>query len=224
MNKIGMTVALLACIAGGTLFSQQGMEESWVSLGAEFGNYFDYAPEKTGYTGAAGGNLKGYGFFDRGNVGLFFHYGFLYPVLDPERPDVALLWDSIIGPGFRVHFSDTVKLYFGAGIGWILGASESQKGAKTYTNGIIRIGVGGDLGIKVDLTETVYLNVGLTASCFFFNYEFRSVSEKIDDQTVTETQLPGGRTANSLFFGVKPYIGIGFNAYSEKPQRGKPPK
>jgi hypothetical protein len=220
MKKNGIFAILLIC-GSGALFS---FEESWTRFGFEFGNYIEHSVDGTSYTGAPGFNIGIYGFSDNQNIGIFLHYGMLFPVISDEDWDIGFMQDIIIGPGFRYSFSDAFKLHFGAGVDWLIGGSSYEKDSITYRKTVTNLGIAGDVGVKFDITDFFYVNAGLTLSCFFLGFEGRSVSERIDNKTFRETQLSDRRIEEFVGFGIKPYLCVGINAYSEKSKWGKPPK
>jgi hypothetical protein len=55
------------------------LEETWVSMGFEFGNSIENSPDEgTTYIGAPGFNLATYGFSDKRNIGIFLHTFFCF--------------------------------------------------------------------------------------------------------------------------------------------------
>lgn len=220
MKKPGI-VMVLVFLGGIRLFA---LQESWVSYGFGFGNYLDRTAEEGAYTGMPGFMFGAYRFGERRNVGWFSQWGILFPTISPERWDTGYGFDFIAGPGFRAHLGDTVNLHFGVGIDWLFEGSGYTEEATDYSRWRSSVGIGGDMGIKVDLTDNVYIDLGVTGSYFFLGWESRQKSVKIDEQTTTRTKLSGGRIADFLAFGVKPYLCIGFNSYVGKTALGKPPK
>jgi hypothetical protein len=83
----------------------------------------------------------------------------------------------------------------------------------------IGLGLGGDIGIKYDITDVIYLDCGITLTYNFANY--RSTESTIDNWVNTKQEFSGW-TNNFSMVGLKPYIAIGFNYYQEKGKWGKP--
>ena len=225
MRKV-IFFALVAVMGANPLFAQQ---ESWISMGFEFGNSFEYTDGGNTYIGAPGFNISGYSFYDKKDAGFFFHYSFLFPVLingDGSIYDYDLQWEFIIGPGFRYNFNENLKLQFGIGIDWMfIFASYNQNilGNLTYfAKDASNFGIGADIGIKYDITDYFYINAGLTVSYMFYNYTSISSSYSPTNYETILTQIFDGNIKGYGMLGIKPYICIGFNNYSEKAVWGKP--
>ncbi|MDR0563071.1 MAG: hypothetical protein LBG73_10340 [Spirochaetaceae bacterium] len=220
MKKIA-TLALTLALGGSALFA---LEEDWFTIGFEFSNYIEHSSDGTKYIGGPGINVKGYSFNDNHDIGFFILSSILFPLIGIEDETFSLQDDIIVGPGFRYRFSDRLALHFGAGIDFLFGLSLNTKDQINYTRLYINWGIGGDLGLKFDISDVIYIDLGTSLSCFFLGYESLTKSFKRDDATTVQTDLGSGRIQDFVSFGIKPYIGIGFNVYQEKPIRGKPPK
>ena len=182
MKKI-VFFGFVAVIGISPLFSQ---EETWSSVGFEFGNSIESADKAATYIGAPGFNLNVYSFSDRKDIGFFCHYSFLFSVVasgDGNIRDYNLQFEFIVGVGFRHSFSENLKLQFGAGIDWMpifASYSETISGNPTDFSKIAsNLGIGADLGIKYDITDYFYINGGLTFSYMFSNYTSIDASRRI---------------------------------------------
>jgi hypothetical protein len=219
MKQYGFMAALLIC-GGSAVFSFQ---EGWMSLGFEFGNYIERRAEGTDYTGAPGFNLRSYSFDDARNVGFFFHWSFLVPVVG-DYTEFGSRYDFIFGPGFRYGFSDNLTLHFGVGLDWMIGGGKYTEDSVDYSRSLTAWGIGGDIALKFDLTDSVYINAGAALSCFFLGNESRSKTYKEGDDTTVIIQLSDGKIQDFVSFGIKPYLCIGSNVYAERAKWGKPPR
>jgi hypothetical protein len=216
-----MVIGILIC---GTL-AAFGLEETWLSVGFEFGNSIEHYDDKTTYIGSPGFNFNGYGFVDKRNVGIFFHYGFLAPVVttgDGAIEDYGFQMDFLLGPGFRYSFNDNLKLQFGIGVDWGPIFSDYTKDDKDYARLLYNLGIGADVGIKYDITDFFYLSGGVTLSYMFYNHTTLYSYEKVSNSETTQKREIDESIKGYGMFTAKPYIAIGFNYYQEKRVRGKP--
>jgi outer membrane protein W len=85
-------------------------------------------------------------------------------------------------------------------------------------------GIGADVGIKYDMTDFCYISGGLTVSYLFTNYTTLYASKKTSNAESTQTRIINERVKGYSLWGIKPYIGIGFNYYQEGGVWGKPKK
>jgi opacity protein-like surface antigen len=232
-----LIIALLAVAAlSGAVFADTESEaeqvetgkltEGWYSFGFEFGNSFEHTDEGTFYIGAPGFNLNAYSFRNKKNVGVFFHYSFLFPVVkSDETYDVQ--FDYIFGPGFRYSLSENLKLKFGAGISWsIISGNYTERSSpkKEQSRVAMNWGVGADAGIKYDITDSFFINAGVALSYMFFNhtslYE-TSWSRTSDSEFSRKTTFDDSIKGYGLF-SARPYLSVGFNYYGRESVLGKP--
>ncbi len=220
MKKM-LFVCLLMLIINVFSFS---LEESWLSTGAGFGNYIE-KDKALGdfYMGAFGINLSGYGFWNKKNIGIFYNYGFLFPSVNniENNFDPILQFDFLWGVGFRHHISEKLKLHYGIGFNVFFSSfmDRIDRDHKT-TDYRIGLGIGGDIGIKYDITDVVYVDFGTSLSYNFASY--RNVKSTNDNWTNTK-QEASGWINNFSMIGIKPYIAVGFNVYEESNGKwGKP--
>jgi hypothetical protein len=65
--------------------------------------------------------------------------------------------DFILGPGFRYNLSEKLKLHFGIGIDVNLFALlDSTNSDVKSTDNRTALGLGGDIGLKYDITDVIY--------------------------------------------------------------------
>jgi hypothetical protein len=219
MKHYVVVVLLLVC--GSTVaFS---LDEIWNLYGAEFGQYYERS-ENNGDNdlGSSGFNVVTYNFTDKKNSGSFLHYSFLLPILEQstiDNYDGILLFDLLLGPGFRCNVSEKFALTFGIGISMMWNFSEYSVGALDYTIDATNLGVGGDIGLKFDITDKFYIGFGVSFTYSLLN--FTTIYAYSANRTIRMT-VYDDYTFDYTMIGVKPYIGIGSNFYQEKAVRGKP--
>jgi hypothetical protein len=212
------------------------LTETWETIGFEWGNFFEDNPA-SGNTFLSspgfGGNV--YSFKDRRDSGIFAHVSVLFPVFkstdgNASRPetdianlDSAIQLGMIIGPGFRYHFNERLKLIFGFGFdlterfAW-LREHDGDTTTQEYINFSFNMGVGGDIGVKYDLTDKLFLSAGATISVDFLTWGVAEASSTAALKSRTTDWSDVKMSAS-----IRPYIAIGFNTYSEQPAVfGKP--
>ena len=223
-------VVVLALVLGvnSILFS---LEEGWFATGTNFGNYFQNdANLGNFYAGSFGINFSGYAFWNHEkNIGLFFNYGLLLPYQNPLAGNTidgnynqVVSGDFLLGPGFKYHLNDKLTLHYGIGFNFTMFnfLDRTNDNVKS-TDDRYGFGIGGDIGLKFDITNIVYLNFGTTLTYNFANYR---VAESTTDNWTNTRRDSSGWVNNFSMFGIRPYIAIGVNMFSEsvKTQWGKP--
>ncbi|MDR2662298.1 MAG: hypothetical protein LBC31_04800 [Treponema sp.] len=213
MKKAAVFIGLLSGI-GFFAFSQQ--QETWVSLGFEFGNYFEnISDSRNTYVGSPGMNLNFYSFGYQKKFGLFNRNSFLSPVIKTGESNdftYGMQMAFVLGPAFRYAFNNNTTLQTGLGVNVAGIYVDYPEGAYTYPVNSMVFGLGGDLGVKFDLTDTIFINIGSAFSFNFFNaFSVESVPPAVRNWLDNYTALE-----------VKPYICIGINSYTENSHYGKP--
>jgi hypothetical protein len=224
MKKIVWGFVLFLALTSVTFSLEESwLSESWLSIGTNFGSYFDNGSDVGNfYIGSPGINLSGYGFWNKKNIGMFFNYGLLFPVVDNKNNyEPVVQGDFILGPGFRYNINEKLKLHFGIGIDVNLFAllDRTNIDIKEATDKRIALGLGGDIGLKYDITDVIYLDFGAALSYNFAGH--RLVESTVDNWTNTKRETSGWINGYSMI-GIRPYIAIGFNYYQEKGKWGKP--
>jgi hypothetical protein len=100
---------------------------------------------------------------------------------------------------------------FGFNINWINFFDKINDDVKTIDRRL-GLGIGGDVGLKYDITDTVYLNIGTALTYNFLNYR---TAQSTADNWINTRQDSSGWTFNPMF-GIRPYFAIGVNFYSRK--------
>lgn len=228
MKRFVMLFGFLACM-NFVIFSQEETKEDrietvWLSLGFNWGNYFDSGTDIGDfYSGSPGINFNSYGFYNQKNIGFFGNIGLMFPAVNSIGNDYnpIIHGSYIIGVGFRHKINEKINLHFGIGPNFdqyylLNRVNDNIK----FTDSRYSLGIGGDIGLKYDLTDSIYIDFGTTVSYSFASY--RIVESTSDNWTNTKKELGGWESGS--FFGIKPYIAIGFNLYQKtsKVKMGKP--
>jgi hypothetical protein len=213
MKKAFLFIGLIFGIG---LFAFAQQQETWMSLGFEFSNYFEnIADSRNTWVGSPGANLNFYFFGHQKKLGFFNRNSFLFPVAKTGTSNdftYGTQMAFVIGPAFRHAFNDRLALQTGLGVNITGIYVEYDEGAYTYPVSSMALGVGGDLGLKLDLTDVIFINIGGAFSFNFLNtFTVKSMPQ------VVENWLN-----NYMAVEVKPYICVGINSYTENSQYGKP--
>jgi hypothetical protein len=213
-------------------FSQEEIwEDGWLALGIDFGNYFQNDSNLGNfYAGSLGINFSGYGFWNHEkNIGVFFNHALLLPYQNPlagntidSNYNQVVSGDFLLGPGFRYRINEKLNLHYGIGFNFSLfNFFNKSNDDDKFTDQRYGFGIGADVGLKYDITDVVYLNIGTTLNYNFANYR---VAESTSDNWTNTRRDSSGWVSNFSSFGIRPYFAIGINFYSKKAQWGKPKK
>lgn len=207
--------------------------ESWMSLGFESGHFFEHASDSTytanSYMSSPGIAFSGYTFWNDKNVGLFIHDSFLFPQkmssditgktedIDLDIYDFFVQVGIIFGPGFKYDFSEQLKLHYGIGLSILETAAKYSKDYQYYGNVsfsmlAFNFGLGGDIGIKYDITDSFYLDLGS-----IINYDFKnhtSIQSSYGDSSAWSN-------SNYRMISFRPYFCLGLNFYKTNEGLGK---
>jgi hypothetical protein len=203
--------------------------ESWVGLGFGWEHFFESSTadgqRAKAYLSAPGIAFNSYGFWNRGNVGIFTSMAFLFPDkgsidVDGIRADVDLsVYDTLfqfnltIGPGFRFNLSENVSLQLGAGLNYMQTTGAYTTYVAGYSDKIgyamlaFNLGLGGDIGIKFDITDSFFFCAGSALSYDFANHT----------AVYSSFGSASGWAGNYSMMGIRPYLYIGINLWAEEP-------
>jgi len=233
MKKVVLCAALIVC-AGMVGFSQEEARSSrlkppsfrtdmWFTTGAAFGNYF-FTGTQVGndYIGSPGINLSFYALFGQKKIGLFFNYGILFPVIYSagQNYDQSVQLDFILlGFGYGYDINERLKLHLGIGPHLSFFSLIDSADKIKVTNSMLGLGVGGDIGIKINLTKFVCLDFGATLA---YNFAvLNEISTEIEGDynwRHRKTETSSWNNISSIM-GIKPYIAVGFNLNTAKLRR-----
>jgi hypothetical protein len=91
-------------------------------------------------------------------------------------------------------------------------AVPGYSGTYTFSIRSLNFGIGGDIGIKYDITDMFFLNIGSIITFDFASHT--SVSSSFGNTSDWEKDY--------FSLGLRPYICIGFNIYRNNDNLGKP--
>jgi hypothetical protein len=169
-------------------------------------------------------NFKAYAFWNKKDIGIFVHDSFLFPStlesksngittnVDLSIYDLILQVGLIIGPGFRHSFTNSLKLYYGFGFSF-LQTTAMYNQLVSYNMLAYNFGIGGDVGIKYDISDFIYFSIGSAMSYDFKNF------------TLIKTSYGNTSSWSDIsyrMYSLRPYIGIGMNFYQKDINTGKP--
>jgi hypothetical protein len=219
-----LIVAVLVAGLNSAVFS---LGENSMALGFGWEHFFEFASgdgqtSKT-YLSAPGITFNDYGFWNKGNIGIFVNMAYLFPDkgsidIDGTRTDVDLgIYDRLfqfnitIGPGFRFSFSKNLALRFGVGFNYMQTTGSGSRyvagydGEIGYTILAFNLGIGGDIGIKYDITDSFFVCAGTALS-----YDFACHTT-----VYSSFGNASGWAGNYSMTGIRPYICIGLNTWGE---------
>jgi len=219
MKKVFLCAALTVCVSV-IGFSQDKTQlppvDLWFSTGAAFGNYFINGTHvENDYIGSPGINLSFYSLFGPKKIGIFFNFGILFPVINSsgEKMSLPVQLDFILaGFGFGYDINESLKLHLGIGPHLTLINFVKNADIETsVTDIMLGLGLGGDIGIKYNLTKLVSIDLGATLAYNFAVFNEISTEIKGDDSwRHIKTETSGWNNINSII-GIRPYIAAGFN-------------
>jgi hypothetical protein len=220
-------LVIMAILAAGLSLKVFPLTENLMAFGFGWEHFFESSAadgqRAKAYLSAPGIAFNSYGFWNKGNVGIFTGMAFLFPDkgsidADGIRADVDLsVYDTLfqfnltIGPGFRVNLNKNILLQFGLGLNYMQTTGSYTKYVAGYSNKIgytmlaFNLGLGGDAGIKFDITDSFFLCTGSTLSYDFANHT--AVYSSFGNAS--------GWAGNYSMIGIRPYICIGINSWSD---------
>ncbi|GMO69746.1 MAG: hypothetical protein Ta2A_18050 [Treponemataceae bacterium] len=183
--------------------------ETNVSAGFVFGNTFVFDPDNAdSYFGSPGMVFDGYSFWNHKNVGIFFHGSFAFPVVGDDAQDFQ--WEGIVGPAFRIPFTDKVTLQAGIGIGGSGLFARYEENGADYFRTILNFGVGADAGLKFDITDKFFVKGGANVMWSFLGGSVAHEKSRNGDWS----KAWNAKDYSTL--SVNPYISFGLNIYSPR--------
>jgi hypothetical protein len=205
-------------------------DEGLVSIGLEYGNFFETVfvenididcrlPQS--YFNTFGFNIKTYLFNNNKKIGIYNYSVFSVPYISMswkdnkivKYEDFSLQIGTIIGPGFRHNLSRKLALQYGIGLnamfmGW---SYNKEYEINTSNLGLIQMnihygissfnfGIGGDIGLRYNITKNLCIAIGTTYNIDFANYiNIHSFFGELKDWSKDYFQ-----------FGIKPYFSFGY--------------
>jgi hypothetical protein len=221
MKKIVTMCIVLFCIVG-SVFSAT---ENWASGGYETGRFFESNSDGSFSTMQSQGiGVSVFAFSKGSDSGIYVHDSFLVPLTGTKKQngitteidysdfDFISQVGIVIGPGFRYSISDQIHTYCGLGFSITQLAGYYENTTDVYSILGYTFGVGGEIGMKIDISDVFYLSVGAVGTYEFRNYT--SIS--------TLSESVSGWEDDYALFSARPYIMMGFNSFRNTDTLGKP--
>ena len=219
--KQSILVFIITAGLSSLAFAQQ---QVWIAAGYEFGmfadGYVNQGQEIETVTSSRGMNIASYNFLPN-RFGIFTRGSFLSPKsswvwndtgmskIDFDNHSIDLDIGLIMGIAYRLDFTDDFCSYFGLGVNWLwASAMYSGTGNISYSKETINIGIGGDIGLKVDVSDRFFLQLG---SIITFDFARHTVIETYTGTSLSNTS----RGLNEKYFmlSARPYFSAGLNFF-----------
>jgi len=209
MKKTVLLILFLFLLIHNSFASNEG----FLSFGISYQNIFNLSGDDIqnagGNIGMIGFGINQYIFWNSSNIGLFCSANYLLAVYSSEPRNLQTYASNyigiIIGPGFRYNLSDNMTFLGGVGFDfWGRSMNAEFKDNTIYKDSELNLGLGGQFGLKIDITNIICVMVLINADYTFVN--------------VMEQSL---KWSNRSKIAITPFIGIGFNRYDSK-HWGKP--
>jgi hypothetical protein len=227
-----MILASLCLVLGFAVSAQESApfvipeNETSRSAGFEFGDTLEHHPDGSNrYFGSPGMNRERYSFWNGGNFGMFYHGSWTFPVAGEDNHDFQ--WGAIIGPAFRIRFTDRLTLQTGIGLGGNGLLARYEESGTDYYSSAMFLAAGADAGLKFDITDTFFIKGGVNAAWSFLGWT--NVQEASSGR---RGWRDWDRQSDYWTLNANPYISFGINIYSPRrehprpdgPRLGKPPR
>jgi hypothetical protein len=196
MKKIFFCILLIICV-NAISFAER---KTWLSTGGTIG-YYNINSEhlwNPGNTFLAGIHFNYYTIFQQRNIGIFSNFNFLFFDLNKESGYTDQI-DFTIGIASAYEINKKLRTYFGIGPNVCLLINIYQGyDFRELSKLLLGLGIGGDIGLQFNFTNSISGNIGTILSFQFFGYGYYSA-------------IPSpiyGWENGYLTFGIKPYIGV----------------
>jgi len=213
---------MLLLIASGANFSAFSVtHEQWLSFGFEFGNFFERSVDRgqpaSLYTGSPGLSFSNTYFHYGETIGFTMRGFFAMPMLTSsgsfEDHSLRFQIGLIMGAAFRYIASENLTLKSAVGINWLVSFLDYAQYRPSYGRGEYETvshnwGLGADLGLKFNLTNTVFLSAGSIVFFDFARFAVANVSYRY--RAPPFVGRSSGWAEGFFMFGFRPYIAVGF--------------
>ena len=198
--------------------------EGWLSFGFEFSNFFESYTDtdnarKTvnSYIGSPGLNMQLYRFFNGSKFGIFAHgVYFGIPVVNTQNTNFNNYdWRQqaglILGVGYRHAITEKLTFRSAVGFNWNVFLYYYDDylplyGKVSYDTTYLDVGIAGDIGLKINITNSLFLAFGSIAAVDFV----RAVFTEAEFTDMSKIVKSTGGLKNFYMLGVRPYITLGF--------------
>jgi hypothetical protein len=220
MKKNG-TALLIIFFLGMRAYS---FEESWISAGIEFGNFFDsnpnsMSPLKPSAT-VLGLNFNQYSFWNDMAFGYFLHNSILFIGMTSLKDDIenfkGFKNESTLGAAFRFAITDYFKLLVTLGLNLVFlnAYYKNIAGDALYSMENLNFGFSSSTELKYEIGDKrVFCTIGLRTTLGCLNHT-----------SVLSQSIEYSQWYWDFLFGMKPYINIGLNLFNTGTRLGIPEK
>jgi len=178
------------------------LEEASLSMGGNVGN-FNYNVTDMGkfQVSSLGVNLGGY-LFPVEHFGVFFNYGLLFPVYNTMENNYKPMIqnDFLLGPGFKLNIIEKLDIVLGFGFHMNLLSFDGEDNR-------ISFGIGGDVGIRYQFTDVIYIIGGSTVT---WDPTFIRMDNSVPAKNWENTSITNDGIAPYSPIGFRQHIAIGF--------------
>jgi hypothetical protein len=209
MKKISFFILIMLLVIHNSFASNEG----FLSLGMSYQNIFnisgDYIQDVGGNIGMIGFGSNDYIFWNSSNIGLFCSANFLFPIYFTNSNNIKTYSSNymgiIVGSGFRYILNNNITFITGVGIDfWGRTIKVEFKDDMSNNDYELNLGLGGQFGLKIDMTDIICVMILLNVDYTFINCMEQSL-----------------QWSDRSKIGITPFIGIGLNRYDSK-HWGKP--
>lgn len=195
--KYYLTILLLLTMVN--LQSQEVIKDNWLSIGYESSNVIEtinfYGDAEVSTMKTLGVNLTGYRFDKGKNIGSFVSDSMLF-----ADQDVFAHLGIAFGPAYRKEVLDNLYLKGGLGLSIFMFLMDEARYSSFFWN----FGLAGDFGVKYDINEFFYLDIGTKVGYDMLNISLLDTDEEPEFSYTTDYQM----------IRYAPYIGFGINFYN----------
>ncbi len=216
-TKSMLVILILAIMIPAAVYSQYApSSETWMMGGFEYGLFWESAESNIGvksnsHLQSLGMNLTNYGFWGGSSLGFFSNLSVLFPSklsteingvttnVDYSNVDYKMQLGACMGVGYRLDI--TRGLTFKCGIGPSFFYLTQMGSISTITT--YNLGIGGEVGLKYDITKTFFVDLGTKYGFDFANYT-----------KISTAFIDASDWAKKYFlFRLNPTISIGLNIF-----------
>ena len=205
MKRVLIAIICFAALS----FNAFSQSERWNVFAFEGENYHVSVKDDSEVIHSFGFNYSTYRFESHRLIGLYTGSSFYFPQkiiledavgneikLDHSDFDFIMGYRGIFGPAFRFPILPmlTLKVATGFSFGTMVNTYDNHYGID------INLGIGGDLGVKLDMSKKWSMVAGTKVGYDFFNYCF----------TKNGGHKDSGRTRDYSLLRVDPYIGFAY--------------
>jgi len=201
------------------------LHETWFSAGYEQAFLMETQTDLLGYnidkfTSSRGMNLSAYRFLHE-DIGIFVHGTFLFPyesrtwdnkgIYNINLNDylMNIQFGSTAGFAFKYDITGDFKFYGGIGLNYLMTWAVFP-GEKTLSYDIFSssIGIGGDIGLKYDFTDRIFISTGCILT---FDFARHTTADTYTGSSISASASEWD--PDFFMFNARPYISLGLNFF-----------